>query len=159
MPGPETLGRHRCANQGVPGRREGKLLVEGRFPGTLSPWRRDEVKTAPRWKKSRSERVLMRPLLSPRRADSHQPTDAFHGSCRQFVLESYNDEVTLQARFQEISPAEIRSAVLNQESETVFCNWSGIYYGRYRQGRIWVQATDQRYALGSITLPGGVTRP
>ncbi len=68
---------------------------------------------------------------------------------------SINDEVTLQARFQELFPAEFRSTLLDQEPETVSCNWSGIYYGRYRQGRIWVQATDQRYALGSITLPGG----
>ena len=60
------------------------------------------------------------------------------------------DAATLQARFQEIFPAAVRSTVLNQEPETVFCTWSGIMYGN---GRVWLRATDQRYALSTINLP------
>lgn len=60
------------------------------------------------------------------------------------------DAATLQARFQETFPASVRSTVLNQKPETVFCNWSGIMYGN---GRVWLRATDQRYALSTINLP------
>lgn len=63
---------------------------------------------------------------------------------------SIEDSATLQARFQEIFPPAVRSTVLNQKPETVFCNWSGIMYG---SGRVWIRATEQRYALSTINLP------
>ena len=63
---------------------------------------------------------------------------------------SIEDSTTLQARFQEIFPAAVRSTVLNQKPETVFCNWSGIMYG---SGRVWIRALEQRYALSTINLP------
>lgn len=65
---------------------------------------------------------------------------------------SIEDPATLQARFQEIFPASVRSTVLDQELETVFCNWSGIMYG---SGRVWIRALEQRYALSTINLPDG----
>lgn len=65
---------------------------------------------------------------------------------------SIEDPATLQARFQEIFPASVCSTVLDQEPETVFCNWSGIMYG---SGSVWIRALEQRYALSTINLPDG----
>ena len=66
---------------------------------------------------------------------------------------SINNATTMQARFQELFPAEIQSIVLDQELNTLRCNWTGIYYGSYFPGQIWVRAKDQRYALKSIDFP------
>lgn len=60
------------------------------------------------------------------------------------------DAATLQARFQELFPEAVRSTVLNQKSESVFCTWSGIMYG---SGTVWIRGTEQRYALSTINLP------
>ncbi len=60
----------------------------------------------------------------------------------------------LQTRFDQVLPQPVRSAVLDQKLETLFCKYTGVMYGR---GEIWIrllgQDESQRYRITTINLP------
>lgn len=60
-----------------------------------------------------------------------------------------NDAASLQSRFQEVFPPTVRTTILNQPSETLFCNYGGIMYG---SGIVWVNLTGKRYAIETINV-------
>jgi len=68
-----------------------------------------------------------------------------HGS---FYL---NDAASLQSRFQEVFPPRVRTAILKQPVDALFCNSSGIMYGN---GVVWVNLTGKRYAIETINSLG-----
>ena len=61
-----------------------------------------------------------------------------------------NDATALQARFEDVFPPKIRSAVLDHKVESVSCNFGGIMYGN---GDLWVYVTEQGYEVAAINLP------
>lgn len=67
---------------------------------------------------------------------------------------SLNNGAALQTRFAEIFPQQVRSAILNQNPETIHCNYQGINYGA---GNVWVTIVGQgeaiRYAIFVVNLP------
>jgi hypothetical protein len=67
---------------------------------------------------------------------------------------SLNNVEALQTRFAEVFPSTVRSAVLNQKPEDVFCKYTGIMYGH---GEVWIEAVEggatQRYRVMTINLP------
>ena len=69
-----------------------------------------------------------------------------------------NDAASLQARFQEVFSAEVRSAVLDNRPDTVFCNDSGIAYGN---GAVWVTRIEHRFAVLAVNLrqPDSFVKP
>lgn len=73
---------------------------------------------------------------------------------------SLDNPTALQARFQEVFPPAIRSAVMNQKLQNAVCNDGGIMYG---SGDIWIkvvgQGNLQRYAVGTINIPGLGKKP
>jgi hypothetical protein len=62
-----------------------------------------------------------------------------------------SDPASLQARFSEIFPSDVKQAVLKQSPEKLFCNAMGVMYGN---GVIWVTRVNRRYAISTINLPG-----
>ena len=59
--------------------------------------------------------------------------------------------VLLQARFEDIFPPAIRSAVVDEPVDSVWCSYRGIMYGH---GQVWVEVTKQgRYQISTINLP------
>ncbi len=65
---------------------------------------------------------------------------------------SIGDPSSLQRRFPEVFPSEVRQIVLKQRPETVFCNYTGIAYGN---GNVWVTVTNQGYVVQAVNLPDG----
>ena len=63
---------------------------------------------------------------------------------------SLNDPAELQSRLQEVFPTAIRTVVLNQQPATLFCNYSGIMYGK---GDVWITRTNHGYAIQVVNLP------
>ena len=61
-----------------------------------------------------------------------------------------DDPTSLQLRFQEIFPPNVRDIILKQRPETVWCNYTGIMYG---DGVVWVTFTGHRYAIETVNLP------
>lgn len=60
---------------------------------------------------------------------------------------SLNDPAALTTRFQEVFTPAVRKEILSQRASDLGCNVEGIGYGR---GVIWVNATDQGYAIWSV---------
>jgi len=62
----------------------------------------------------------------------------------------------LQSRFSEVFTPTVRSAVLKQKLDAVFCNYTGIMYGK---GEVWIRADVQgkelRYRVAAVNLPAG----
>jgi hypothetical protein len=58
-----------------------------------------------------------------------------------------SDAASLQSRFQEVFPSRVRTAILKQPVEALFCNSGGIMYGN---GVVWVNLTGKRYAIETI---------
>lgn len=50
----------------------------------------------------------------------------------------------------------MRSVVLNQKLEEIFCNFSGIMYGN---GTVWVYPTENSYVVSIVNLSGSTTTP
>jgi hypothetical protein len=67
---------------------------------------------------------------------------------------SLNNAAALQTRFAEVFPPSVRSAVLNQKPEEIFCKYTGIMYGN---GAVWIEAVEgavtPRYRVTAINLP------
>jgi hypothetical protein len=63
---------------------------------------------------------------------------------------SLNDPAALQSHFQDIFPAAVRKAILDQKVEGVFCRDEGVMYGN---GEAWVNATNHGFAINVINLP------
>ncbi len=62
-----------------------------------------------------------------------------------------SNAASLQARFQDVFPSAVRSAVLDEPVESVWCSYRGIMYGN---GRLWAGVTmEGRYQLTAINLP------
>ena len=62
-----------------------------------------------------------------------------------------NDAASLQSRFQEVFPPRVRTTILKQPIEALFCNSNGIMYGN---GIVWVNLTGTRYAIETINGVG-----
>jgi len=62
---------------------------------------------------------------------------------------SVNDPAILQARFQEAFSPAVRKAVLDQKTNDIFCNYTGVMYGN---GAVWVELTKAGYAIQTINL-------
>ena len=67
---------------------------------------------------------------------------------------SLRDPATLQLRLREVFTPLLRTAVMNQKPQTVFCNTAGIMYGR---GELWVEIFGQgkaaHFAVYSVNVP------
>jgi hypothetical protein len=64
-----------------------------------------------------------------------------------------NNAEAVQTRFAEIFPPAVRTAVLNQKPETLFCNSTGIMYGN---GEVWISVGregEAHYRIGTVNLP------
>lgn len=62
---------------------------------------------------------------------------------------SLDDAESLRTRFQEVFPAQIRKAILNQKLESFFCRDEGVMYGN---GAIWVNPSKLGYAIEVVNL-------
>lgn len=60
---------------------------------------------------------------------------------------SLNDPAALKSHFQEVFTPAVRKEILSQKISDLGCNVEGIGYGR---GVIWVNASDQGYAIWSV---------
>lgn len=60
---------------------------------------------------------------------------------------SFNDPAALKTHFQEVFTPAVRKEILSQKPSDLGCNVQGIGYGR---GVIWVNASDQGYAIWSV---------
>jgi hypothetical protein len=65
---------------------------------------------------------------------------------------SLNDPAALQSHFQEVFSAAVRTAVLNQRTAIVFCNYQGAMCGK---GVVWINLTSHGYAVRVVNLPTG----
>ncbi len=66
------------------------------------------------------------------------------------------DVEALQRHFFDVFSSEVKSVILTQKAEEVFCKYTGIMYGG---GEVWIDAVErgstQRYGIKSVNLPGG----
>ena len=62
---------------------------------------------------------------------------------------SLNDPATLQSRFQEVFPAAVRKAILDQKVQEISCRDEGIAYGN---GDAWVNVAKFGFAIESINI-------
>jgi hypothetical protein len=69
---------------------------------------------------------------------------------------SLNDPAALQSHFQEVFPAAVRKAILDQKVEEMFCKDEGVMYGN---GEVWVDATKLGYAIQIVNLRSAVHSP
>ncbi len=64
---------------------------------------------------------------------------------------SLNDPAALQSRFQEVFPAAVRKAILDQKVQEISCRDEGIAYGN---GDAWVNVAKFGFAIESIEYSG-----
>jgi hypothetical protein len=75
------------------------------------------------------------------------------------VSVSLDTPATLQAKFQEAFPPEIRNAVLSEDPAMVWCNYSGVMYAN---GAVWADdigksSSTARFVIVSINLPDSLS--
>lgn len=58
-----------------------------------------------------------------------------------------DDPASLQSRFQEVFSPRVRTAILKQPVDALFCNSGGVMYGN---GVVWVNLIGKRYAIETI---------
>lgn len=72
---------------------------------------------------------------------------------------SLNDAATLQIRFAEAFPPALRSAVLAQKSEALFCKYDGLMYGN---GELWANLVGEgkapQFRITAVNLPDVTAR-
>ena len=65
------------------------------------------------------------------------------------------DPKSLQLRFDEIFPSNLRETVLKGRPEELTCLADGVMYGA---GNVWIELTGQRYAVASVNVPNAGNR-
>jgi hypothetical protein len=66
-----------------------------------------------------------------------------------------HDAGSLQGHLKEIFTPAIRKAILSTKRDNIWCNYTGIAYGR-DMTNVWVNVTDQGYFVMTINNPNGV---
>lgn len=61
-----------------------------------------------------------------------------------------HDAASFSARAEEVFTASVRDAILKRGIEAIWCNYTGITYG---DGVVWVNPTEQSFAIEAVNLP------